>query len=316
MSSVAEQQVDSGRAAATCAPGAVVRVSANDIVTPAQADSLPHLVGVVGVVQQTTAAPVNAAVTYVTSGLVRVLLETGLTPNAGDRLYVSASVAGRATNVGPATAFAIGVIKKTTGYSNSNPYVYASIQITGVSGGGTSSGFTSLSLPADDLRAPTIGGWYTMGIATLDNDYGDRESALPLRSYPYQSGGYSNAADPPTMLGAGTPSFEVPAGAANLELVLWSKNFDGGLPSGNVGVRIAITEDAHNTPHSAWTTYNLPDIAIPANYNSQRTALSVPLGSIGMTPGRMYTLQFCRVAPSSGELTGWWSIILVVLGWS
>ncbi len=196
-----------------------------------------------------------------------------------------------------------------------------SVSIAGVSDPGGSSpggaGFTTLQIAADDMRVPTIGGWYTMGIASLDNDYGDRESALPLRSFPYSSTGYSESADPPTMVGAGTQQFEVPAGAVNLELVMWHKNF--GTLSGsaqNVACRIAFIEDASNVAHTTWQVYNLGNIVVPNNARAQRISYTIPLATIGMTAGRMYTLEFCRVAPTTNEFQSWWAMILVNLGWS
>jgi hypothetical protein len=50
-------------------------------------------------------------------GVTPILLETGLTLAAGDKLYVSPTVAGRATNVLPGTnVFQVGIVLNTTSY--------------------------------------------------------------------------------------------------------------------------------------------------------------------------------------------------------
>jgi hypothetical protein len=95
--------------------GELVRISGNNIVDRMQADSAPHLLGYLGAVRSGVVNP-GGPVDAVYSGVTPVLLEVGLTVLAGDTLYVSATVGGRATNVPPAIAFPIGTVKDARTY--------------------------------------------------------------------------------------------------------------------------------------------------------------------------------------------------------
>lgn len=104
--------------------GELVRVSANRTVTRTNAASTAGVVGFIGAVS--VAAPVapGGPVNVVTGGVAKVRMETGLTLSAGQSVYLSGTVAGAGTNVEPgANAVSFGVIKDTTGYTVSNPYV-------------------------------------------------------------------------------------------------------------------------------------------------------------------------------------------------
>lgn len=94
--------------------GEVVRLNGNATVTRAQADIPANVAGLVGVMQAATA--LGALGPVISSGRGFVLLEAALAPVAGDALWVSATVAGRATNVAPALAVYLGVIKDASGY--------------------------------------------------------------------------------------------------------------------------------------------------------------------------------------------------------
>jgi hypothetical protein len=85
----------------------------------------------VGVVVAQTAS--GGAIDVVMHGRALVRLETGLVLAQGNLLYVSANVPGSATNVAPANAFPIAVLRDATGYSATNPVVQADIIITGSS---------------------------------------------------------------------------------------------------------------------------------------------------------------------------------------
>lgn len=146
---------------ATLLRGMVVRVSSNSGVQRAQADSLAHLQGVAGVVNSGFVS-VSGPCTNIVTGASRqyVLLETGLTPAAGDTLYISASVAGRATNVAPSNVFAIGTITDTRQYQQ-NSTVFAIVATPSSRAG---AGTTTLqvanaaelaALPAASLNAGT-----------------------------------------------------------------------------------------------------------------------------------------------------------------
>lgn len=108
--------------------GELVRVSGNSTVARASAATAAGVSTFVGVTAIAGSVANGGRLNVVLGGPTRVLMETGLTPIAGQLVYVSGSVAGRGTNVEPsANALAIGIVKDATGYSTSNPYVVVDI---------------------------------------------------------------------------------------------------------------------------------------------------------------------------------------------
>jgi hypothetical protein len=95
--------------------GELVRVIGPGSLGRMQADSAPHLLGYLGVSRSGVANP-GGVVDVCIEGVTPILLETGLTLAAGDKLYVSATVAGRATNVAPANALQVGIVLSTSSY--------------------------------------------------------------------------------------------------------------------------------------------------------------------------------------------------------
>jgi hypothetical protein len=112
--------------------GELVRLTGDDSVGRMQADSTGHLLGYMGVIRSGVVNP-GGPVDACLSGVLPVLLETGLTPVAGQTLYVSATVAGRATNVAPGIAFAIGSVKNASAYALTGRVV-ATVLGSGASG--------------------------------------------------------------------------------------------------------------------------------------------------------------------------------------
>lgn len=108
--------------------GMVVRLNGNKTIVRAQADSPPNLQGLCGVVLSGSVAPGSPVNTVMESFRQPVLLETGLTPIAKQTLYVSATVAGCATNVAPANAVAIGTIEDVANYATTSQ-VFAALSI-------------------------------------------------------------------------------------------------------------------------------------------------------------------------------------------
>lgn len=102
-------------AAVALSRGSVIRASANNVATLALADSAPHIAGTLGVAPGIVASgyPFHA----ILSGEGPVLCEVGLTLAAGDKLFVSATVAGRATNVQPANPQVVGTVKDISAYA-------------------------------------------------------------------------------------------------------------------------------------------------------------------------------------------------------
>lgn len=187
----------------------------------------------------------------------------------------------------------------------------------GSGGAAAASTLADFQIAADDFRIPTVDGWYTMGVAPLDNDFGDRESSLPQRAYPFSDSGYDNEADPPTMLGAGTQQIEIPAGAVQVALTLWHRN-EYAAAAGNVGVRLAYIQNPNNAVDSAWLTHDLTDLVLPANANLQKTTQMIVFASMGtpIVAGDLYTFQLCRIAPASDDLANYWSFVLARLVFS
>lgn len=103
---------------AEAAPGTIVRTTGNATVALAQSDSAANAQAVIGVTVSAAPVKTGGALQYAPVGEVEVLLETGLTPVAGDLLYLSATVAGRAT-IGPAEQYgvAIGAITDASIYA-------------------------------------------------------------------------------------------------------------------------------------------------------------------------------------------------------
>jgi hypothetical protein len=114
--------------------GEVVRISAPGTFVRAQADSAPHLAGLVGINGVGSIGPGGSANIFTTGAQVDVLLETGLTPVAGQQVYVSATVAGRGTNVPPGTAVILGVIETAAQYAATGLVQIALALETGASG--------------------------------------------------------------------------------------------------------------------------------------------------------------------------------------
>jgi hypothetical protein len=115
----------------TLRQGELVRVVSDDTFGRMLADSPSNLTGYVGVLRSGVVSP-GGPVDACMSGTLPVLLEVGLTPVAGQSLYVSGTVAGRATNVAPDTAFQIGSIKNASAYARTGTVVAV---VTGGGGG-------------------------------------------------------------------------------------------------------------------------------------------------------------------------------------
>ena len=117
--------------------GMITRLVGDNTITRAQADSTAHLQGLYGVVLSGSIAPGSPSTVLATNAAKsKVLLETGLTPSAGQTVYVSSAVAGRGTIAAPANAIAIGVIEDASSYTRDGR-VYVGIQIAaGANAGG------------------------------------------------------------------------------------------------------------------------------------------------------------------------------------
>lgn len=137
--------------AGTILNGMAVRMSANNRVVRAQADSAANVRGLIGVNGSgfvELGGPVNAV-----SAAVRqpVLCEAGLTLTAGDPLFVSDTQAGYATNVEPPIAVAFAIVEDVGSYALTGR-VFAAISPAG--GGGTGGGCGGCDLPNPGANLP------------------------------------------------------------------------------------------------------------------------------------------------------------------
>lgn len=143
--------------------GEIVRVSSNK--TFSRSLSPSALAGFIGVNGSGTVGPGGVANIFTTGASVDVLLESGLTPSAGDTVYVSASVAGRGTNISPNTSVIVGTIEDVNAYVRTGLVTVAltiGASASGSGGGGTVfadsvavSGTTLTSIPSAGLGAGT-----------------------------------------------------------------------------------------------------------------------------------------------------------------
>src|SRR3989304_380563 len=102
--------------------GEVVRISGDDAVAKSLADTSANAQGTIGVVLASAAN--GAQVPVLTKGKGGVLLEVGLVGvAAGQPLWVSPFVAGRASNIKPAVELCVGVIKDASLYGTNNTVV-------------------------------------------------------------------------------------------------------------------------------------------------------------------------------------------------
>jgi hypothetical protein len=100
----------------TLVQGELVRVVGTNGIVRAQADSGAHTQGYQGVVESGVVNP-TGPVTVRTAGRQRVLLEAGLIPIGGQTIYISATQAGRGTNVAPGIAVPVGAIADPSNYT-------------------------------------------------------------------------------------------------------------------------------------------------------------------------------------------------------
>lgn len=209
------------------AVGEVVRIRANDAVTLAQSNALPAVQGTIGVALQAAAFP--GTVPVVTEGKAIALLEAGLLGIvAGQTLWVSPNVAGRATNVKPVApnfALCIGVIKDATGVSS--PTGLNDTAITDIdvdceptqSGGGGGSGLSA----------------YGHAVGQSDNVIGANALVgYDLGATPFPNAGFTSVPAP----GGGTSFVVATAGAYEYDFYV------AGLPASNVPLEFVLQVNA------------------------------------------------------------------------
>lgn len=117
--------------------GELVRTSAINTVTRAQADIPLHLVGFIGANGSGTIGVGGSANIFTAGAAIDVLLEPGLTVSAGQTVYISAVVAGRGTNVAsvPGTITPVGTIRDTRAYARTGIVVVSLAIAAGIVSG-------------------------------------------------------------------------------------------------------------------------------------------------------------------------------------
>jgi hypothetical protein len=123
------------------AHGELVRMSANNTFVRAQADTSPHVAGLIGVNGSGVVGPGGPANIFPIGAQLDVLLETGLTPAAGQIVFVSATTAGRGTTVAPVIAVAVGVIEDASAYARTRLVTIGTVAGAGAVGAQGAQGF-------------------------------------------------------------------------------------------------------------------------------------------------------------------------------
>jgi hypothetical protein len=204
----------------------IVRVSADGIVDLASAAGAPTLRGLIGVTLNAVGGVGPVQVTV--AGQATILLEVGLTPLAGDTIYVSSTLPGRGINVPPANAVAVATVEDASRYAIDGTVLVNVAPVTSASSGSA----TVADWPTDVVR------YYA-----VDYDGGDDSNI-----------GYSDA----DMLTAGTVALKtverfrdiLPGLAAGQSFVLGIKPRAGGAtyrnPADDADAKLALEFAGYN----------------------------------------------------------------------
>lgn len=136
--------------------GMIVRLKpgANNNVVRAQASTSAGVQAVNGVVVSGSSAPTGSVV-IACVGRETVQMESGLTPNVGDTVYVSPNAAGKGTNVVPGLVYRIGTIVDVSNYGRTTTVVVAVNIAASTNTAGASPGESlTVYTPIIDMTAP------------------------------------------------------------------------------------------------------------------------------------------------------------------
>lgn len=170
--------------------GELLRIISADTVGRMQANAAANLLGYMGVARSGVINP-TGSIDVCVNGVEEILLAAGLTPVAGETLYVSATVAGRATNIAPAIAFPIGVIKNAAEYATTGR-VKAILNRTGASAPEPFSADYQFTINFPSSLEGLVGGdprW----LAAAHADGADDADDFDRRGYPFVSPGLVDA---------------------------------------------------------------------------------------------------------------------------
>lgn len=262
--------------------GQIVRAAAGiRQATTALADMMANVVGVLGVVDG-GGASINGGFNIAITGNAHVLLEAGLVaPAGGDRIFISATTAGRGTNVAPATEVEIGVIADASRYSIDET-VEATLYGAFAPGNG-GSGATAKFV------------WdYFAGQGMIDTI----ASAWPTSvSAPNAPDAISNAMDSRGLIHTAVTGygmqFDIPAGVANCKIRQMTRG------TGTGGNRVSIIRARAMGDNSAADAFaaavNLNAFVMPATTAWQYDEQTLTLAAIGsLTAGERGQMQLTR----------------------
>lgn len=261
--------------------GQIVRAAAGiKQATTALADMAANVVGVLGVVEG-GGASINGGFNIAITGTARVLLETGLVaPAGGDRIFISATAAGRGTNVAPATSVEIGVIADASRYT-----IDETVEATlyGAFAPGNGSGATAKFV------------WDYFGDQGMIDTIA---SAWPTSvSAPSAPDAISNAMGSRALIHTAVTGygmqFDIPAGVANCRIRQMTRG------TGTAGNRVSIIRARAMGDNAAADGFaaavNLNAFVIPATTAWQYDEQTLTLAAIGsLTAGERGQMQLTR----------------------
>lgn len=280
--------------------GQIVRAAAGvRQATTALADTAANVVGVLGTVEG-GGASINGGFNIAITGNTRVLLETGLvTPAGGDRIFISATTAGRGTNVAPATEVEIGVIADASRYAIDET-VEATLYGAFAPGNGGGGALLDVQLMADQLDVPNNAAWTgSTGIpAPTITDANDND--IKVAAY-----------DDSTEEGRGF-DFLLPLTAMSIDFT-WISRGDGS--SGVVRPKMyfkaypdGAAPDANFTAFPAFA-----NIDMPASANFVYDTENMTIADIGLTANRFYNVELTRDVAVIGYVGDWFLKMLRIV---
>lgn len=260
--------------------GEIVRAAAGvRQATTALADMMSNVVGVLGTVDSLGASG-GGSFNAVLTGTARVLLETGLSPAGGDRIFISAATAGRGTNVAPATEVEIGVIADASRYtadSTVEAVLYGSFAPSN-GGSGATAKFVWDYFADQGMIATIASAWPTSVAA------------------PFAPDAISNAMESAALIHTAVTGygmqFDIPSGVANCKIRQQTRG------TGTAGNRVSIIRARAMGDNAAATAFaaavDLDAFAMPATTAWQYDEQTLTLDEMGLVAGERGQMQLTR----------------------
>ncbi len=271
------------------ATGSIVRASTgNNIAQIALATGAPDDTGVVAVARHAT--PVDGRFSVSIGGIALVLLETGLTPLVGETVFLSATVAGRGTNVAPTMQMMVGTIISTALYAARSLVTIIMGTSSGVTDGGV---LFDKTFFADQLDLPNNADW-AVGVPAPTETKGGTDDDIKIAAF---SDSVLNARSFPLIVpDAGADielQYEIAAAAAptapddQAEMQIQTKRYNDGAAPG------------------AWSAVvSLGEQSIAANTFLNKFTISGTLADFNLVAGGSYNILIRRNIAVTDELPG------------